>query len=271
MSKPVSLIFENLHLVNCMSWGDIMTHRFRHAATVLGKITLGKMAVTAAAMAALLVSDPAPTAELGISPGLPAPPVISNWTGFYLGANFGFAFNFEDLTTPIGGPMSTNPAGVMGGGQLGYNYRLGNWLVGIEAEFDATAAQGRTNFIGPAASTWVTSDQVWYGTLTGRLGYLLGPLLVYGKAGGAWMNANYQYALNSGLSGANSTYSTRSGWNAGAGFEYLMTERWSAKIEYDYLDFGTETLNFDIPFGTGITFKTQVNEVKAGLNYRWAQ
>ena len=49
-----------------------------------------------------------------------------------------------------------------------------------------------------------------------------------------------------------------------------MTQRWSAKLEYDYLGFGTETLNFGIPLGAATTFKTQINEVKVGLNYRWA-
>jgi len=50
----------------------------------------------------------------------------------------------------------------------------------------------------------------------------------------------------------------------------MLSPRWSAKVEYDYLDFGSSTLGFVTPFGTGLTFKTQINEVKAGLNYHLA-
>jgi len=47
----------------------------------------------------------------------------------------------------------------------------------------------------------------------------------------------------------------------------MLGSRWSAKLEYDYLGFGSKTLGFDTPFGNGVTFKTAINEVKAGVNY----
>ena len=225
------------------------------------------MKIIAIAAATVLQHGAAGAADLGNhQPALPA--MVYNWTGIYVGANFGGVFAFEDVTTPLGGSL-TDPSGIMGGTQFGYNYQFSNWLIGIEGEFAGTSAQGTTNFVGPLASTAVTVDQNWYGTLSGRLGYAMGPLLVYAKGGGAWMNADYRYSVNSGINGANAISSTRSGWNAGAGLEYLMTQRWSAKLEYDYLGFGTETLNFGIPLGAATTFKTQINEVKVGLNYRW--
>jgi opacity protein-like surface antigen/outer membrane receptor protein involved in Fe transport len=190
------------------------------------------------------------------------------WTGPYVGANFGGAFGYEDVTTPIG-ISATDATGVLGGFQLGYNYQFAPWLIGIEAEFDWTSAQGKANFVDPSgtASLSVTSDHNWYGTLSGRLGYVTGPLMLYGKAGAAWMNADYRLEVNSGIDGATLTNTTRTGWNVGAGLEYMLGSRWSAKLEYDYLDFGSNTLGFVNPFGNSATVKTAVNEVKAGVNY----
>jgi len=212
------------------------------------------------------------------SPGVsytkaPAPAATAYyWAGPYVGANFGGAFSAgEHVLTPIGW-SATNPSGVLGGLQFGYNYLVApTWLVGIEAELAWTSAQGKTNFVDPAgtASLSITSDHNWYDTLSGRIGYVMGPLMLYGKGGAAWMNADYRMEVNSGLDGVTSTNTTRPGWVAGAGLEYMLGSRWSAKLEYDHLDFGRKTLGFVNPFGNSVTFKTAVNEVKAGVNYHF--
>jgi opacity protein-like surface antigen len=193
-----------------------------------------------------------------------------HWNGLYAGANFGGAlYEGADVTTPLG-TSATNTSGVLGGLQLGYNYKFApTWLAGIEGEFDWTSAQGKTNFIDPAGSLSITSDHNWYSTLSGRLGYVMGPLMLYGKAGAAWMNADYRLEVNSGIDGATLTNTTRTGWNVGAGLEYMLGSRWSAKLEYDYLDFGSKTSGFGNPVGDSATVKTAVNEVKAGVNYHF--
>jgi opacity protein-like surface antigen len=105
--------------------------------------------------------------------------------------------------------------------------------------------------------------------LTGRVGYVSGPLMLYTKGGAAWMNADYRTDVNSGLDGSSLTSTTRPGWTVGGGFEYMLGSHWSAKLEYDYLDFGSNTLGFVNPFGNSATIKTAVNEVKAGVNYHF--
>jgi opacity protein-like surface antigen len=224
---------------------------------------------TAFATAVVMLTLPAHAADL-LTKAAPAP-IAYSWTGAYVGANFGGAFNHEDMTTPIG-LAPTDPSGVLGGGQLGYNYQFSTWLLGIEGEFDGTTAQGTANFVDPVTSTAlaVTSDHRWYSTASGRLGYVMGSLMIFAKAGGAWMNADYQFSVtNSGLTATSSINSTRSGWNAGVGLEYLLSPKWSAKVEYDYLDFGSNTVGLVTPVGNGVTFKTNVNEVKVGLNYHF--
>ncbi|HSV26071.1 MAG TPA: outer membrane beta-barrel protein, partial [Xanthobacteraceae bacterium] len=195
-----------------------------------------------------------------------------HWNGPYVGANFGGAFSAgEGVATALGG-NTTNPSGALGGLQLGYNYKFAPaWLVGIEGEFDWTSAQGKTNFVDPAgtASLSITSDHNWYSTVSGRLGHVMGPLMLYGKAGAAWMNADYRMEVNSGIDGFTLTNTTKTGWNVGAGLEYMLGSRWSAKLEYNFLDFGSNTLGFVNPFGNSVTFKTAVNEVKAGVNYHF--
>ncbi len=200
----------------------------------------------------------------------PAAPAY-HWAGLYFGANFGGAFNREDATTPIG-VSATNPSGVLGGVQFGYNYLLvPQWLVGLEGELGWTSGQGKANFVDPAGTTAlsVTSDHNWYDTVDARLGYVTGPLMLYAKGGAAWMNADYRLDVNSGIDGGTVTSANRSGWNVGAGMEYMLGSRWSAKLEYDHLDFGSDMLGFATPFGAGVSFKSAINEVKAGVNYHF--
>ena len=95
----------------------------------------------------------------------------------------------------------------------------------------------------------------------------MGPLMLYAKGGAAWMNADYRMEVNSGLDGVTLTNTTRPGWIAGGGLEYMLGSHWSAKLEYDHLAFGSKTLDFVNPFGNSVTVKTAVNQVKAGVNY----
>jgi len=196
--------------------------------------------------------------------------IAYHWAGAYVGANFGGAFSSgEHVLTPIGWG-ATNPSGALGGLQFGYNYLAApNWLIGIEGELDWTSAQGKANFVDPAgtASLSATGDHNWYDTLTGRIGYVIGPLMLYAKGGAAWMNADYRLEVNSGLDGVTLTNATRPGWIAGGGLEYMLGSRWSAKLEYDHLDFGSKGIEFVNPFGTNVTVKTEINQVKAGVSY----
>jgi opacity protein-like surface antigen/outer membrane receptor protein involved in Fe transport len=215
----------------------------------------------------------APEKTSGVLPAFYAKapaPITYHWAGAYVGANLGGAFSAgEHLLTPIGWG-ATNPSGVLGGLQFGYNYLVApTWLVGVEAELGWTSAQGKSNFVDPAgtASLSITSDQNWYDTVSGRVGYVMGPLMLYGKGGAAWTNADYKMEVNSGLDGTTMANTTRSGWIAGGGLEYMLGSHWSAKLEYDHLAFGSKALTFVNPFGNSVTVESAVNQVKAGVNY----
>jgi opacity protein-like surface antigen len=227
----------------------------------------------ALATAALALALPAHAADLAVKAPAPLAPAAYSWTGLYVGANFGAAVTSEQATTPFG-TSSPDPAGAIGGGQIGYNFQFApSWLMGIEGDIDGASTRGNTNVVSPPVGGTTTalsiaSDHNWYATLSGRLGYVAGPWLFFAKGGGTWMNADYQIQVNSGVGGAASINTTRSGWTAGVGVEYQLLPKWTVKVEYDYLDFGTSNLNF-APLGIGTTFKTDVNEIKVGANYHF--
>ncbi len=230
------------------------------------KVARASLPITVAVMALCL---PAYGADLGYIRPPVAPPPLYNWTGLYVGANLGGAFGSETASTPLG-TFSTGPSGLIGGGQLGYNFMFSpNWLLGIEGEIDGTSAQGNVAVPNAIAATTITGTHNWYDTLDGRLGLVQGPWLYYVKGGAAWMRANYLITANTtGVTSGSSVSSTRTGWTIGAGLEYMLSPAWSAKLEYDYLDFGTQNLAFG-NLGISAGFNTQVHEIKLGINYHW--
>src|SRR6516165_10142074 len=80
--------------------------------------------------------------------------------------------------------VSTDPSGVLGGMQFGYNYLFSpNWLIGLEVEFDWTSGQGTATFANATTVGTFTSNHNWYDIVAGRLGYTMGPWFYYVKGG----------------------------------------------------------------------------------------
>jgi opacity protein-like surface antigen len=232
------------------------------------KLIASLVAINGAAFAYCI---PAGAADIAPRP-YAAPQLMYSWNGFYVGANFGGVFSVENESMNgafLGAPttFSGNPSGVLGGGQLGYNFQFSpQWLIGIEGELDWTSAQSTSNIGNTVVSGTLTSNHNWYDTLDGRLGYIMGSALLYIKGGGAWMNADYAFSAAGAINGPSSVNATRAGWTAGGGIEGLLWPNWSAKLEYDFLDFGSYSGGFPIT-GSAINFNTQVHEVKIGINY----
>jgi opacity protein-like surface antigen len=216
----------------------------------------GKLAFANAVAAGALVLSFCTCAGAADLTRRPPPPLLQPiylWNGFYVGGHVGGVTSSETATDISGFTASTDPSGVLGGVQAGYNYQVApNWLVGIEGELSWTSASG-------GSSSVIHSDHNWYDTLDARLGYVMGPWLLYAKGGAAWMNADYSVAPFS-------TNVTRSGWNIGAGAEFMLAPQWSAKAEYNFLDFGKDNLG---GLFSGIAVDTQVHEFKVGVNYHF--
>jgi outer membrane immunogenic protein len=226
-------------------------------------LAVGSVAFVCSAQAADLPPARMPPA---VAPIAYAPPVY-NWTGFYVGGNIGGGFADSQWSDPFGGPHNTfNDSGFIGGGQVGYNAQFNWFVLGVEGDFDWTNLKGSgTDSFGDSINT----KTEWTSTATGRVGAAFDRLLVYGKGGIAF--AQDRSTLNDVFGGSASTSQTRTGWTAGAGLEYALDRNWSAKVEYDYLGFGSQTLNLGTPALAGYTTNASLNvqEVKAGINYHF--
>jgi opacity protein-like surface antigen len=214
-----------------------------------------------------------------------------DWTGFYLGGFVGATAGHSNWNFPdIGIGSSHTTAGALGGVDVGYRKQYGSWVVGAEGDVAATNAQGGTTCIANAINlgfpveTNCNNDTHWMATGTAKLGYAWGAVMVYGKAGGAWTNNDLDVscngdpltqfnctAANSGGFNPGIAHASASlgefGWTVGAGFELGLTPNWSAKVEYDYLNFGSQ--NVVLTDTTRVNFKQDYNQVKVGLNYRF--
>ncbi len=115
----------------------------------------------------------------------------------------------------------------------------------------------------------INTNTNWTSTVTGRVGAAFDRFLVYGKGGVAF--AQDQSSFTDTFANSASTTFMRTGWTAGAGLEYGITRNWSAKIEYDYLGFGSQNLNFTTPTTPLYTSSANLNvqEIKAGVNFRF--
>jgi len=119
----------------------------------------------------------------------------------------------------------------------------------------------------------VTTNSDQLGSVTGRLGYAFGPTLLYAKGGYAWKDSDN---INASVGGVPVGFTTdsnhRDGYTVGAGLEYMFAPNWSAKIEYQYYNFGSTTFVTGPADIVGTRFKDDENTVKAGINYRfnWA-
>ncbi len=211
---------------------------------------VGLMALTGAAAAADLPPR-APTPYYKAPVYAPA----YTWTGFYIGVNGGGGLGRSAWDTTGGFDLT----GGLVGGTVGYNYQIGQAVIGAEGDIDWSAIRGTTT--NGCAAGCTTSDS-WLSTVRARLGYAADRFMPYVTGGAAFGNIS---ASTPGLPG-NST--TTAGWTVGAGLEMAIAGNWTAKAEYLYVDLG----RFNCGAGCGaaidnVSFTT--NLIRGGINYRF--
>jgi outer membrane immunogenic protein len=224
------------------------------------KLLLGTAALVAFAAPALAADLPArPYTK---APVYTAPVAVYNWTGFYIGGHVGGAFAGDNGLQGSGGQF-------LGGVQGGFDYQFAtNWVIGAEAQYSWLAnSNGSVNF---PAGTVLTSNTDQLGSATGRFGYTWGPALLYAKGGYAWRNNPNVAASLGGVPVALTTDGNhKDGYTVGAGLEYMFAPNWSAKVEYQYYNFGSTTFTSGTPEIVGARFRDDEHTVKAGINYRF--
>jgi outer membrane immunogenic protein len=241
------------------------------------------LAAFAAALFALAGVQVASAADIAARGPYKAPPAVApapafSWTGFYIGINGGYGGNelnypFQAPVVGSSGEASLTSSGFLAGGQLGYNWQTGPWVFGVEADIQWSNIKGELDAVAGtplgALSLSAGSELEWFGTARGRIGYAWDRLMVYATGGFAYGSVKTDLNANGGTLGsfAFSTDNNKTGWTAGAGFEYAVTPSVSLKTEYLYLDLGEDTVFASAPFT--MSENTTVHLVRAGLNWRF--
>jgi outer membrane immunogenic protein len=263
-----------------------------------------------AATIAVAIQIAAATAFDAASPAkaaTPAPVAVFNWTGFYIGLNAGgFDSNanigtsttctpgqcyFIDTNTTnlfnSTGSRRVNSAGFVGGAEAGFNWQAGNFVAGIETDFQSYRQNGfgSGTAIYPtlAPSKFTVSQSFsteWLWTLRPRIGVTSNNWLFYATGGLAVtsVKANWSFIDDFADAESASMSKTRTGWTIGGGAEYALSKRWSLKAEYLHLDFGNLQMTTNNLLDSGVSpvpgqifvhsVSLRSDAVRVGVNYR---
>jgi outer membrane immunogenic protein len=290
-------------------------------ATLLSSVSI--LAIAAAANAADLPTK---------APPLRAPVPTFSWSGCHVGGHIGWGWQQKDFssTTDVSGagggsggaevvglPSRIDGDGFLGGAQAGCDYQLGflgsylggwanNFVIGFEGKLSAADIDGSAQEIlaSPPSKGTATPGDInlkanQIASVTGRLGYALGPqALIYGRGGWAWVHDKFDFGASHCVNGnpvscSNTTVATagtffedRSGWTAGGGIELPVTflrdwfgPNWTWFVEYNYYDFGSKNHAFAVPGGPpgppcspcsiNVNIHERLQTLMSGLNYRF--
>lgn len=258
--------------------------------------------VATAAMLAISAVNPASAADMAVkAPPIQPPLPVYNWTGFYIGGNVGYGWSHGDFThtvTAVLGDFQRSASnsgtikgeGVLGGGQIGFNYEFpSHWVLGIEADIDATDITSSNSgcYTGVVTTVCGTHNHKLddFGTVRGRLGYAFNNVLVYGTGGWAWGHGTNTLQITClgpecpGTSAAplrplNPLEVNPSGWVAGAGVEWGFLPNWTLRAEYLHLQFDGITedrsrtgLVVPVSINSHVVTDTHVDIVRVGVSY----
>jgi outer membrane immunogenic protein len=223
-------------------------------------------------ISALLVTTPLSAAI--ITPTMAAP--VYNWTGCYVGMSGGAGGSFDSFTTQPG-------IGGFAGGQGGCNYQTGMLVLGIEGEGFWSNMKNANGYTYPGVNLtgYYPVKNEWDFDVAARFGLAIDRALIYGKAGVAWGNFSFggSYSFSApappSFLGVSAPDTTFAGLLIGLGLEYGITANWTAKFEYDFVDFPAKGINITLvqtsapPEYYNETYGATKNIFKLGLNYKF--
>jgi len=232
-----------------------------------------------ATSAAMLVAAGAQAADLSYKK--PAAPVYVapafSWTGFYVGLNAGYAFSNSDSINVSGNPAfaalgvpsyKLSRDGFIGGGQIGYNYQMDQFVVGLEADIQYTdLKKSGVDAFGDRARI----ETNYIGTVRARLGFVpMDRTLLYVTGGLAYGDTKMSSSVVGFPALSGSKRDTSAGWTLGGGVEYAFTNNITAKVEYLYFDLGDNRYTVsDGVRAASYRADNQGSIVRAGINYKF--
>jgi outer membrane immunogenic protein len=249
--------------------------------------------------AAILFPGVASAADMAVKAPPPAPVVLYNWTGFYIGAHGGGGWGTSNYTSDWNCGVGTlcdsinqDISGGVAGGQIGYRWQAGNWVFGLEGTGAWADIRGTetglhcTLGFNTCGGLTAVGSQLSYHTrlrdqftVTGQIGYAVAQSLFYAKGGwaGGEVTRNLNFVTAIGTETTGNLNQWANGWTVGAGWEYMITPNWTFGLEYSFLSVEGGALRTNsIPTGQFISFITNnssvrldVSEVVARVNYKF--
>jgi outer membrane immunogenic protein len=235
----------------------------------------GFLIATSAGFAAAAMSG-AQAADMPIKAPRDVEPA-ANWTGWYIGAHAGAAWQKTDVTTDSsfhdGSSYFPNPnasfskTGFIGGGQIGYNWQHGNFVFGLEGDISGLSGRASTPFQADAGYTTGTySSKIrWLSTVRGRFGLAVGDTMAYMTAGVAFGGVRNSVFIDF----FDTTYfssKTKTGWTVGGGVEHMLSRNWTVGLEGLFVDLGNSKGDTDIG---QFQFANQAIIGRLKLNYKF--
>jgi outer membrane immunogenic protein len=197
-----------------------------------------------------------------------------NWSGMYIGAAVGYGWSDPEVSFDAfpNASVEYDLDGFVGGIYAGYNYQMpNNIVVGVEADInysdidgDGDALQG--GVVNPGFGG--TARIEWQGSVRGRIGYAFDRILPYFTVGVAFgeIEENFFNVPTT----ATATFSdTFTGWTAGGGLEYAVTDKIMLRGEYRYTDFGSEDFPEVFPYTDPHELEVETHDVRFGVAYKF--
>jgi outer membrane immunogenic protein len=240
---------------------------------------------TAVSLGMLGVLSPAQAADLPYAKAPPVTPSVYDWTGAYVGVFGGGGFGNHNVNNTNGQAVpfadftaNYSSTGGLAGGEAGYNWQSGNYLVGVEGDLFWSGIKGNdssqfANGAFPGVGAVDADSLRWGGTLRVRGGFTVDRWLMFFTGGYAYGSLQH---TNTPPGGPIDHFNVQgNGLTAGAGFAYAITDNLSAKFEYRYYNFNGYnragnaatglTPNGQIPYTTETTYSV----VTVGLDFKF--
>ena len=240
-----------------------------------------KLASAIVALAALAAA-PAMAADMPVKYVPPAPPPVFSWSGCYIGVHVGAGWQVSSFAggESSGGSVPASGVGWLGGGQAGCNLQWRAFVIGVEGEVWGSTLYDRFFSQFGSFTSDLQSRNRWDGAVSVRSGVAFDRAFIYGKLGAVWGKFDYDALFTGTFSSTTTTGSaTITGVLIGVGFEYALTDNWTTKFEYNYIDYGNKIVDFTSTFCevggvceteiTRQTVKERKQLAKLGLNYKF--
>jgi outer membrane immunogenic protein len=190
--------------------------------------------------------------------------------GFYLGAFAGYANgSYQSAVSPS---IDHEPAGQFAGVRAGWNRSVGSFVFGAEADVALASVDGDDSITVSGFKSDVSHDINYLSTVRARVGGIAGRAMIYGTAGLALADLDNQLVVSASGNevGRDEEGSRHTGWAAGAGLEFAITQRMSLTAEYLHIDMREEEVRVNIG---GFPFTDEgdldLNTFRFGVNFRF--